>query len=87
MVITPQNEIVLLNLPIEIDNKNQLSFANANAQFQYFRFQQEQRQYDNLAFLYANSGVQPIEFPNNSNSDVPKVVAADFINLKGDINV
>ena len=47
----------------------------------------EQRQYDNLAFLYANSGVQPIEFPNNSNSDVPKVVAADFINLKGDINV
>ena len=47
----------------------------------------EQRQYDNLAFLYANSGVEPIEFPNNSNSDVPKVVAADFINLKGDINV
>ena len=47
----------------------------------------EQRQYDNLAFLYANSEVQPIEFPNNSNSDVPKVVAADFINLKGDINV
>ena len=47
----------------------------------------EQRQYDNLAFLYANSGLQPIEFPNNSNSDVPKVVAADFINLKGDINV
>lgn len=47
----------------------------------------EQRQYDNLAFLYANSEVQPIEFTNNSNSDVPKVVAADFINLKGDINV
>jgi DnaD/phage-associated family protein len=47
----------------------------------------EQRQYDNLAFLYANSGIKPIEFPNNSNSDVSKVVAADFINLKGDINV
>ena len=47
----------------------------------------DQRQYDNLAFLYANSGVQPVEFPNNSNSDVPKVVAADFLNIKGDINV
>ena len=38
MVITPQNEIVLLNLPIEIDNKNVLSFASANDQFQWFRF-------------------------------------------------
>ena len=47
----------------------------------------DQRQYDNLAFLYANSGIQPIEFPDNTTSDVPKVVAADFLNLKGDINV
>ena len=47
----------------------------------------DQRQYDNLAFLYANSGIQPMEFPDNTTSDVPKVVAADFLNLKGDINV
>ena len=51
MVITPQNEIVLLNLPIEIDNKNVLSFANANAQFQWFRFQTDQRQYDNITYV------------------------------------
>lgn len=47
----------------------------------------DQRQYDNLSFLYANSGVSPVQFPNNSNIDEPKVVAADFINVKGDINV
>ena len=51
MVITPQNEIVLLNVPLEIDNKNQLSFANANAQFQYFRFLTDQKQYDNCTYI------------------------------------
>ena len=57
MVITPQNEIVLLNLPIEIDQKNVLSFANANAQFQWFRFQTDQRQYDNITYeSYGLSG-------------------------------
>ena len=47
----------------------------------------DQRQYDNLAFLYANSGVAPVEFSNTSNTDVPKVAASDFLNIKGDINV
>ena len=47
----------------------------------------DQRQYDNLAFLYANSGIAPIEFANNSNTNEPQAVAADFLNLKGDINV
>ena len=51
MVIAPQNEIVLLNLPLEIDNKNQLTFSDANAQFQYFRFQTVQKQYDNCTYI------------------------------------
>ena len=46
----------------------------------------DQRQYDNLAFLYANSGVAPVEFPNNSNTDEPKVSASVFSNIKGDLN-
>ena len=46
----------------------------------------DQRQYDNLAFLYANSGVSPVEFPNNSNTDDPQVVASVFSNIKGDLN-
>lgn len=51
MVIAPQNEIVLLNVPIELDNKNQLTFANQNAQFQYFRFQTNQHTYDNVTYI------------------------------------
>lgn len=47
----------------------------------------DQRQYDNLAFLYANSGVATVQVPNNSDSDLQKVSATDFINVKGDINV
>lgn len=51
MVIAPNNEIVLLNVPIEIDMKNQLTFANPNAQFQYFRFIQDQKQYDKVTYV------------------------------------
>ena len=47
----------------------------------------DQRQYDNLAFLYANSGMVPSQFVNNSNTSEPIVAAADFLNIKGDINV
>ena len=46
----------------------------------------DQRQYDNLAFLYANSGVAPVEIPNNSNIDEPKISASVFSDLKGDFN-
>ena len=47
----------------------------------------DQRQYDNLAFLYANSGISPTEFPNNSNSNDQRVSASPFSNIEGDINV
>lgn len=50
MVITPKSEIIFLHVPIEIDNKNQLTFANANAQFQYFRFLPEQKVYDDCTY-------------------------------------
>ena len=36
MAITPQTNIKLLKVPLEISNKNQLTFANAQAQFNYF---------------------------------------------------
>ena len=47
----------------------------------------DQRQYDNLAFLYANSGVAPVQFANNQNINEPSVAATNFLNIKGDINV
>ena len=35
-VITPQTDVYLLKVPLEIDSVNQLTFANATAQFNYF---------------------------------------------------
>lgn len=34
--ITPQTDVYLLKVPLEIDNENQLTFADATAQFNYF---------------------------------------------------
>lgn len=34
--ITPQTDVYLLKVPLEIDNENQLTFANATAQYNYF---------------------------------------------------
>ena len=36
MAVTPDTDLRLLQVPIEIDNKNQLTFANATAQANYF---------------------------------------------------
>ena len=36
MVITPQTDLYLLKVPLEISNENQLTFANATAQYNYF---------------------------------------------------
>lgn len=35
-VIAPQSDVILLKVPLEMDNTNQLTFANANDQFNYF---------------------------------------------------
>lgn len=34
--IAPQSDVILLKVPLEIDNNNQLTFANATAQYNYF---------------------------------------------------
>lgn len=36
MAITPNTNIKLLKNPLELDNKNQLTFANKESQFNYF---------------------------------------------------
>lgn len=35
-VITPNSDVILLKVPLEMDNNNQLTFANATAQYNYF---------------------------------------------------
>ena len=36
MVITPNTDLYLVKVPLEIDDNNQLTFANANTQYTYF---------------------------------------------------
>ena len=36
MIITPHTNIRLLKCPLELDNKNQITFSNATAQYNYF---------------------------------------------------
>lgn len=36
MVVTPDSDIFILKSPLQIDNKNQLTFTNATAQYNYF---------------------------------------------------
>src|SRR5699024_8788953 len=36
MVVAPQSNIILLKVPLTLDNKNQLTFASKQAQFNYF---------------------------------------------------
>lgn len=36
MVVIPDTDIYLLKCPLQIDNKNQLTFSNATAQYNYF---------------------------------------------------
>ena len=35
-VITPNSDLILLKVPLEMDNNNQLTFANATVQYNYF---------------------------------------------------
>lgn len=35
-VVTPETDVILLKVPIEMDEKNQLTFANSTAQYNYF---------------------------------------------------
>lgn len=36
MVITPNSDVILLKCPLELDERNQLSFTSKNAQYDYF---------------------------------------------------
>ncbi len=69
-----------------IEQRNKQKKDTKNLEKQVAKASFEQRQYDNLAFLYANSGISSVELPNNSNSPEPKVAASLFSNIEGDIN-
>ena len=61
MAITPDSNIKLLKVPLELSNKNQLTFANTTAQYNYFnslpKIEIEKAQYqrkDNIMFFPAH---------------------------------
>lgn len=49
-VITPNSDVILLHVPLEINDINQLSFANATAQYNYFHGLTGKKSYDNFTY-------------------------------------
>lgn len=48
-VITPQTDVYLLKVPLEINDINQLTFSNSTTQYNYF-FNLPKRQFDNFTY-------------------------------------
>lgn len=49
-VITPNSDVILLKVPLEIDENNQLTFANATAQYNYFYGLAGKRAFDKFTY-------------------------------------
>ena len=56
-VITPNSDVILLKVPLELDNNNQLTFANATAQFNYFN-SLPKRSFDNFTYLRKDNTIR-----------------------------
>lgn len=57
-VITPQTNIRLIKLPIEIDNSNQLTFNNANDQYNYFHGIQNHIDLNNATYVRKDNTIR-----------------------------
>ena len=57
-VITPNSDVILLKVPIEMDNNNQLTFANATAQYNYFNGLTGKRSFDNYTYLRKDNTIR-----------------------------
>ena len=49
-VIPPESDVILLKVPLEIDEKNQLTFANTTAQYNYFYGLTGKKIYDKFTY-------------------------------------
>ena len=49
-VITPDSDVILLKVPLEIDDTNQLTFASATAQYNYFYGLTGKKTYDKFTY-------------------------------------
>lgn len=57
MAITPSSDLKLLKCPIELDNKNQLTFANTTAQYNYFN-SLPKKEVDDFTYLRQNNYIR-----------------------------
>lgn len=63
MIITPETNIILLQVPLTLDNNNQITFTNKQQQFDYF-YNLPKIVSENCSYLRDNS---VIRFANNIN--------------------
>lgn len=64
-VITPESDLILLTVPLEIDNKNQLTFANATAQYNYFHGLTGKRTFDKFTYIRKDAVIKVPELIDN----------------------
>lgn len=58
MAVTPSTNIRLLKVPLEIDNRNQLTFSNVTAQYNYFHELPDYLELDDARYLRKDSVIR-----------------------------
>lgn len=63
-VITPNTDVILLKVPLEIDDNNQLTFANATAQYNYF-YNLPKKSYDHFTYQRKDNTIRVPDLIDN----------------------
>lgn len=61
-VITPNTDVILLKVPLEMDETNQLTFANATAQYNYFYGLANKKVFDKFTYQRKDNNIK-VEAP------------------------
>lgn len=64
-VITPDSDVILLKVPLEMDEKNQLTFANATAQYNYFYGLSGKKTFDKFTYQRKDGTITVPELVDN----------------------
>ena len=63
--VTPESDVILLKVPLEMDEKNQLTFANATDQFNYFYGLNNKRTFDKFTYQRKDGTITVPELVDN----------------------
>lgn len=64
-VITPNTDVILLKVPLEIDDNNQLTFANATAQYNYFNGLSGKKTFEKFTYQRKDNTITVPELVDN----------------------